>query len=308
MKYLAGIDGGGTKTHCCITDSEANLIDQFFGSASNFQIIGIDNAVKNITGLIENSCKKTAINYDDLAAVLIGTAGAGRRPDAEKLERALIDYFNLKEISFNKFFVESDARIALEGAFSGRPGLILISGTGSIIFGKDSNENIYRAGGFGRFIGDEGSGYSIGRNALISAAKEFDGRDSETLITKILSEKFNIKSAEILIREVYQNNFDIASAATAVLEAAEQNDAAALKIIDKESDELLLHISAMIKKIDKPDLEISLMGGLLKEKNFFSKKLIEKIIENFPELKIKEPEMSPAMGAIILAKKYLEKG
>ncbi len=99
----------------------------------------------------------------------------------------------------------------MEGAFSGKPGCILIAGTGSILFGKDKNGLMHRNGGFGRIIGDEGSGHSIGRKGLSAVAKELDGRGKSTLITKMLNKKYNISSASDLIINVYKNNFDIAS-------------------------------------------------------------------------------------------------
>ncbi len=83
-------------------------------------------------------------------------------------------------VPIKKFVVESDARVALEGAFSGNPGSILIAGTGSIMFGKDSKGNIHRVGGFGRILGDEGSGFHIARSGLTAVAKQFDGRGERT--------------------------------------------------------------------------------------------------------------------------------
>ena len=236
---------------------------------------------------------------------MIGTTGAGRRSDAERLEIAFYEFIKSKNIEIKNFHVESDARIALEGAFSGKPGSILIAGTGSIMFGKDAVGNIHRVGGFGRFIGDEGSGYSIGRKALIAIAKEFDGRGNKTIITNLLKEKFKIETSENLIIEIYKNNFDIASAAPLVLQAADMQDEIANRIIDEETEELLLHISTMSKKINESILNLSFIGGIISTNNIYFNTLLKKIKTKLPNVNITMPENPPEVGAILLAKEFV---
>ncbi len=305
MKYLIGIDGGGTKTHCLTTDLNGNILYECFGSASNFLILGTEKVSQTILELIDECKNKLNISYDDISCVLLGTTGAGRRSDAERLQTNFNEFIKLKNISISSFRVESDARIALEGAFSGGPGSILIAGTGSIMFGKDAANNIHRVGGFGRFIGDEGSGYSLGRKALTAISKELDGRGNKTVLTNLLSDKFKIETPEKLIIEIYKNNFDIASAAPLVLQAAEMEDKIALKIIDEETDELLSHISTMAEKIDVPILNVAFIGGIISNDNLYSKTLKKKIAENLPAILIKQSENPPEVGAILMAKEFV---
>ncbi len=193
----------------------------------------------------------------------------------------------------------------MEGAFRGKPGCILIAGTGSILFAKDKNGLMHRNGGFGRMIGDEGSGYSIGRKGLAVVAKELDGRGKSTLITKMLNKKYSISSASDLIINVYKNNFDIASMAEIVLAAADKNDATALQILNEEADELLLHINAMMKKMKVKKLDIAFSGSLIANKNIYSDLLRKKIDDKYSSVKIIEPDNTPVIGAILLAKELL---
>ncbi len=307
MKYIIGIDGGGTKTDCAAADLEGNILFKTKGNPSNFLIEGTEKVSGSILDLI-NKCKdKLDFNYSDIEMIFIGTAGAGRKDDAEMLKKSFIDFSKSKGIDFANFIVESDARIALEGAFSGNPGAILIAGTGSIIIGKDSAGNIHRAGGFGRLIGDEGSGYSLGRKGLNSVSKQFDGRGGFTLISKYVEEKLDINSAEKLITEVYKNNLAIASVAPFVISAAENSDETALRIINEEIEETLLHISAIKQKLSINELNLSLAGSLINNDNFYSKKLKEKIKKYFPEIKIQLPQNSPVMGAVLMAKGLIAK-
>ena len=307
MKYLIGIDGGGTKTKCVVTDM--SMIKQFecFGGPSNFLILGTEKVSETLLSLL-NQCKE-ALNceYSDFASVVLGTTGAGRRNDAESLENAFYSFLGERGITINKFRVESDARIALEGAFSGKPGSILIAGTGSIMFGKDADGNIHRVGGFGRFLGDEGSGYTIGKLGLTAVSKQFDGRGKETLLTKLIAEKFEITSQELLITQVYKNNFDIASVAPLVLEAAAQGDEACMKIVEEQTDELVLHLETMAKKINSAKVDVSFIGGIICNDHIFSQIFRKKIAERLPVINIKDQDLPPELGAVVMAKELLNK-
>jgi len=305
MKYLIGMDGGGTKTACVATDLDGNVLYHCTGGPSNFLIIGTEKVSEMLFSLI-NKCKEEInASYEDFGYIVLGTTGAGRRIDAEKLETAFRKYCIAKGVRVN-FYVDSDARIALEGAFSGNPGSIMIAGTGSIMFGKDAEGKIHRVGGFGRFIGDQGSGYVIGKKGLTMVAKHYDERGERTLLTDLLAEKFNIKSPEELIIEIYKNNFDIAAVAPFVIEAAGKGDEVCHHIIEEESYELVLHILAMIKKLNLPELKLSLIGSIITTDNFFAQTFREKVTKFAPNVIIKEADYPPTMGAIFMAKEKIK--
>lgn len=302
MKYLIGMDGGGTKTKCILTDFNLNPIYETGGAASNFLVIGTEKVAVTILELIKDCIDSKNISIDDLQAVVLGTTGGGRRNDAELLEKQIFDYAEQKSLKINKFKVESDARIALEGAFSGKSGSILIAGTGSIMFGKDNKGEIHRVGGFGRYIGDEGSGYRIGRKGLNAVARYMDGRAKSTKIADLLDQEFSISTSEHLITEVYRNNFNIASVAPLVFESAESGDKIAQRILEDEADELLQHITAMKVKLNIEMLKVSLIGSILTMPNYFSYLFNEKVVRRFADVKIMEAEHSPQFGAALLAK------
>ncbi|AFH48690.1 Putative N-acetylglucosamine kinase [Ignavibacterium album JCM 16511] len=306
MKYLIGIDGGGTKSKCVITDFELNPLYEVTGGPSNFLMLGTDKVAETILSLIIQCVNHLNINYENISSIVLGTTGGGRRNDAEELERAITHLAAHKRIPLKDFHVESDARIALEGAFSGKPGSILIAGTGSIMFGKDRSGNIHRVGGFGRFIGDEGGGFRLGQKGLRFVAKEFDGRASKTLMTALLKEKFKIDSPENLITEIYRNNFDIASVAPLVIEAAEKGDKPAQTIIESEADELILHIDSMRKKLKEKKFYLALIGSLITTENYYSFRFREKVVQKFDDVIIKDAENPPEIGAAIMARQIAQ--
>jgi N-acetylglucosamine kinase-like BadF-type ATPase len=306
MKYLIGIDGGGTKTDCAVADLSGKIIHQTTGKPSNFLVIGVEEAVENIFSLIEENLFQLEGDFSDVKQIVIGVAGAGRKEDSQILEKSFLDYAEQQRVHFKNVKVVSDAHIALEGAFPDSIGCILIAGTGSILFGKDESETIHRVGGFGRLIGDEGSGYSIGRKALNAVSKESDGRGEKTLITEIVNEKMKVGHSDLLINKVYKEKLDVASLAKIVIEAAEEGDPIAEDILDEEADELVLHISSFLHKISTKQLNISFSGSLLDNKNFYSELLKRKIKSTLPNVKVVPPFSSSVNGAILLAKRIAD--
>lgn len=301
-KFIIGIDGGATKTTAILSDSTGNILAEKSAGPSNFLIIGVDNVARTISHLILNLCNEAEVNIQNIEIICIGLTGAGRESDAEKVKNAIIDYWKtLYSTELKKLIVTSDARIALEGAFSGRPGIILIAGTGSIMFGKDRNGNLYRVGGFGRYIGDEGGGYSIGRQGLQAIAKYFDGRAPETKLFRLVQENFGINTPEDLIRKVYQENLDFATVAPFVIQAAEEGDEICREILRKEAEELVLHIKAIKDKIRVRTVYIAFIGGLLSSDNYYSKLLRKVILQKIEGVNVILPEHSPAYGAVLLA-------
>lgn len=304
-KYLIGLDGGGTKTKCVITDFNLNPLYTCQGGPSNFLLIGTQIVSETILSLILESTSYLNISTDQIASILIGTTGAGRQSDAQKIKNDFLQYAESKGYSFNSFNVDSDARIALEGAFSGGPGSLLIAGTGSVIFGKDKNNLIHRVGGFGKLIGDEGSGTTLGRRGLNQIAKEFDGRGEKTILTEILKRDFGISDSAQLITEVYRNNFNVASFAPKVIEATQNGDQAAKKILEEESDELLLHVKSMYNMIGEETLKLCLIGGTISTENLYSKMFIKKVEQYLSNIKIVSAENPPEIGAAFMAKAML---
>lgn len=306
-KYVIGIDGGATKTTAVLADLNRNILAEKSSGPANFLIIGTEKVAKTISDLILDVCNEAEVNINNIEVVCIGLTGAGRESDAEKIKKAIQDYWSSTySTPIKNIIVTSDARIALEGAFSGRPGIILIAGTGSIIFGKDRGGMLYRVGGFGRYIGDEGGGYSIGRLGLQAVAKSMDGRGPETKLLDILKTQFGINSPEDLINKVYQENLDFAAVAPLVIQCAEEGDEACREILRKEAEELVLHIKAIKDKIRVRTVYISFIGGLLSGENYYSKLLRKIILQKIEGVNVILPEHPPAYGAILMAMDAIE--
>ncbi|MCX6169866.1 MAG: hypothetical protein NTX65_11030 [Ignavibacteriales bacterium] len=299
MSFSIGIDGGGSKTKCVLVDDKLNILSRIEGGPSNPLIVGIEQSAVLLAGLI----KEVSLNFNPLLidSAVIGLAGAGRIRESEGVKNAIIELLNLKKFTLKNLEIVSDAEIAIEGAFSGKPGAILIAGTGSIIFGKDRTGKFKRCGGNGRILGDEGSGYSIGRKGLSAVAKQFDGRGKTTLLAKILDNEYGIKNRDDLIAKVYNEKFDVANVAKNVIAAAEMHDLICIKILNEEIKELIVHISSLKKKLAEKKIKLCLGGGLLSSKNYYSVELKKKIANSFSDIKLTKADFTPEIGAGLLA-------
>lgn len=302
MGLYIGIDGGGTKTKCVLADDQLKILAEAEAGPTNPLAVGVDKSSEILFGLIQNVLRKTSVSL--IESVVIGLAGAGRKKIAGEIENRLKLLVKRKKVSIKNIKILSDVEIALEGAFAGAAGIILIAGTGSIVLGKNKNGKLFRAGGFGKVIGDEGGGYSIGKKALQSISKEIDGRGSKTFLTTILSKKFGIKNRDDLITAVYSSGFDIARFAEHVIEAAQLGDKIARNILADESDELVCHVETLYKQLGAKKINLCLSGGLLSSKNYYSNLLRRKIKKVFRDIEIKKNIYPPEIGAAVVAKKF----
>src|SRR5262252_9088242 len=161
MRYL-GIDGGGSKTSFLLVDEYYNEICHIQSGPSNHLSVGTEAAREAIAQGVSHLTERP--NF-----VCAGFAGAGR-PDSAAFYREVLQSL----IPSAQIIIESDAFVASIGAIGIDPGILLISGTGSIVIGRDKARNMFRIGGWGPYFGDEGSGFWIGREAVRDALHSLD--------------------------------------------------------------------------------------------------------------------------------------
>ncbi len=309
---VIGFDGGGTKTAAILADQKGNVLAEATGGPSNFQIIGVEQASDQLHSLLTQCCEKAKKSPAEVKSVVAGLTGAGRPGDQQRMREAFSDRVRGAGVSPDHVAIESDARVALEGSFKGGPGIILIAGTGSIAFGKTKEGEVFRVGGWGRIVGDEGSGYAIGRDALNLVTKHIDGRGKETLLTKLAADRFGLKDQEAIVNAVYRNNFDVASVAPLVIEAAGQHDTESERILNHAAFELTEHVRTLTFKLEgatrepRQKIPLSFIGSLLAEGTLLSRIAKHKIEFSIPQITVIKPQAPPAYGAVLMALRLLK--
>ncbi len=303
---VIGMDGGATKTAALLSDLDGVVLAEETGSASNPQVVGPEESADVIVSLVEKLCSKASCSTNQVLVVVAGLAGAGREGDKVRVKTATLAEAKKRRVAIGTVIIESDGRIALEGAFKGRPGIILIAGTGSFALAKDHKGGIHRAGGWGRVVGDEGSGFVIGRDGLNAVAKHIDGRGKTTLLTKLIGEKLGLSNQEKIINGVYRENFDVATVAPLVIQAAEAKDIECARILNRATFELSEHVRTLVNKIEESSrsrskISLALIGSLISHANIYQKILKQKVTFSLPQVTIIAPEAPPAYGAVLLS-------
>ncbi len=312
-EYVIGMDGGGTKTAAMLASRSGSVVAEATGGASNFQVIGVEEAARVLHEVITACCGKAGCSLSQVGAVVAGLGGAGREADQQRMREAVRQRLAKKGQTVPAILIESDARIALEGAFKGAAGIILISGTGSIAFGKGYDGTVHRVGGWGRILGDEGSGYFLGREGLNVVTRSLDGRIRKTILAKLVAEKFGLADQERIIAAVYRENFDIASVAPLVIQAAAEHDPDCERILNRATFELTEHVRALTLKIEasarghaRQKLPLAFIGSVITADSIFKKILYHKITFSLPQISIVTPASPPAFGAVLMAQRLAE--
>src|SRR5690625_4043298 len=305
MKYVIGIDGGGTKTKGLLADENGNVVASAVTGPSNPNVVK-KNDLTNVFRDLFSSLKQKQEGFEKhTVSLYAGISGAGNKDNEEIIQGILEKHFPEQ----TAIKVEVDAVNALYAGTYGEPGIVQISGTGSITYGKNVRETVARVGGWGYLFGDEGSGYDIGRRAVTAALKAFDGRGPETILLHMLYAHFQVDKPQALIRQVYTSpspKNKISPLAQIVFRAYKQNDGIAKEIINQTANELTLNITTLYKQLFQPGEKttIVLSGGIFQEKEIIPELLHEQI-NKYKHLNLVLPDMSPAGGALIGA--YLMK-
>lgn len=300
--YAAGVDGGATKTAVVLADERGTITAEAETGPSNFQIIGIERASRAIADGIQECCTRARCSPGLLRSVVAGVTGAGRPHDQERLRAALAAELAARGIN-PALDVMSDALIALEGAFGGEAGAILIAGTGSVAFAKMANGSVKRVGGWGRLLGDEGGGFAVGRAALAAVCRHLDGRGPATTLTQMVAAIHGLSSQEQIIRMIYEENFDPSTLAPMVLEAAGRKDAVSAAIVATAAADLVDHVRALVPPAGKAaqPFRVALIGSMLAGTNALSGEVRRRIAEDLPGVLVVEPKDTPARGAVTIA-------
>ncbi len=208
MPYVVGVDGGGTRTRALLANDKGEVLAQAEGGVSNVQVIGPEKLASVITEVLGELRQQSRMADVVPDYMYLGLAGAGRASDRQAAQVALA-----KAGVANALTVDTDASIALAGAFPMGPGIIIIAGTGSICYGKAAGGEVVRCGGWGYLLGDEGSGYFIGREALLAALKDLDGRGPATTLRRRLEQACQVERIDLVISRVYGGDLDRAAIA-----------------------------------------------------------------------------------------------
>jgi N-acetylglucosamine kinase-like BadF-type ATPase len=303
--HVLGIDAGGTKTVGLLADEKGTVLAEGRGLGANLRTVGELGVEKVLHHVLETVLKGRDVQP---AVICIGIAGVDREEDVLTV-KAIFS----RIARGTKVLVVNDALIALcAGLAQGgdkaqdAPGIVLISGTGAIAYGRNTRGVAARASGWGYLIGDEGSGYWIGRRTLAAVTRDIDGRGPKTALTAAVLEQYEIAHPALLIRAIYDQDVPRARVATLgplVGRARDAGDQVAARILDEAANELWLAADAVAERLKMRATAFPLVvsGGVFRGIPWLADELERRLKTASPGARVTRLSTEPALGAVSLA-------
>lgn len=295
-----GVDGGGTHARAVIFDDRGQEIARGEAPGAVVTLLDPGAAVSAVTAAVRAAAERGGVALPG-AFLWAGLAGAGHERSRAAVEAALARAGLARSLR-----VGTDAEAAFHAAFSGRPGLMLIAGTGSVAWARGPAGRV-RVGGWGQVLGDEGSGYAIGLAAARAAVRGEDGRSPATeLLPEILTELGFDDPTELIPWAASASKAELASLVPLVARCAEGGDAPARSILEGAVAELESHVAAILEKSgpwpSRP--ELLLYGGLVAPGGTLREGLLARL-ESLP-VTVRPGDVDAAAGAAMLALSALQ--
>jgi N-acetylglucosamine kinase-like BadF-type ATPase len=305
VDLLLGLDGGGSKTLALLADATSRVLGRGTAGSSNYQNIGAEAAWAALDGAIAAAFADAGRPVGPLAAVCLGLAGVDRPED-----RTLFEGWAAGRFGSALAVIANDAELVLAAGTPDDWGVAVISGTGSIVFGRHLSGEMARAGGWGHILGDEGSGYAIGIAALRAAMCAFDGRGPQTALTAAVLAHWGLAAPPDLVGRVYREDVgatDIAGLARLVDAVAAAGDAVARGILHDAGRDLAVTVEAVVRQLDlAAPTPCALAGGVVVHGAQARAAFLAAAADRGLDLRPLTPVEEPARGAVRLATDLLK--
>ncbi|MFZ4848877.1 MAG: N-acetylglucosamine kinase [Caldilinea sp.] len=299
--WYLGVDGGGTKTEVAICDAQGHIVGWGQGGAAGIDSVGAATATISLRTALSAALQQAGLPAEaPLTGAFFGMAGVVS-PEDRAIVHSIAGHLGLH----GTVNVDHDIRIALAGGLAGRPGIALISGTGSSCFGINARGERWQSGGWGHLIADEGSSYWLGCNAIRLAIGTYDGRWQSALLEPV-QQRLGLKEMTDIHHRLYTQGLtksELAAFAPLVVEAAQAGDLPAQQVLRRGMADLAQMVEAVARHLgwgDSP-CEVTLTGGLWRAGASVLAPFQAALAEQLPAAILVQPELAPVLGACVLA-------
>jgi N-acetylglucosamine kinase-like BadF-type ATPase len=296
-------DGGATHTRACVADLEGQIYGRGEAGPGNAFAVGFRRAQENLGLALQGALHDSGVAVSDIRAVVAGLAsvgvwGEGSAPFLQQFHRLLPKA---------RVQILGDMLIAHEGALAGKPGVVIVSGTGSVVFGRDEEGNAVKVGGWGAWFGDEGSAQWIGREGLRRAAHAVDGTGQPTALVRALERHFRVQGFRHIVPLIYHDfsPAGLGELAPVVSACARCGDRVAQQLVREAAEWLAHQASTAMKGLHLKRPEISYEGSLLRGEACLQRAVEQSLRRLAPGAKFVAPCLPPTGGAWLMAAKLV---
>ena len=301
---VIGIDGGGSKTRAMVADEHGGMVGEVVGPGSAVRPGRAEDSATVIADVVHDALASCEMTHVMPRVLCVGVAGVGRDAERQELWQALVT----RELA-DEIVIHSDFSIALDDAFGDGPGVLMISGTGSVAFGRGPTGLTARCGGWGPAFGDEGSGAWIGRKALSVVSAASDGREPETALTGAILTAAQVNELpELIPWAAAATPSTLASLAPVVMSVADAGDLRANSIVSLAVEELCLHVRALARQLfvdERASVPVALSGGMLRRGSTLRRRLEHRLKTAVPGAQVNNDDVQPVRGAVRGALRFL---
>jgi glucosamine kinase len=297
--YVLGVDGGQTSTKAALADLTGRVVARV--TAGPWDVManpaGQERCQAALTGVLDGTLPALPAG-GRLVAACLGLTGGRTGVD-------LVEGWLRERVQPDHLKVVGDIVTNLRGAApGGGAGVVVIAGGGSVAWGQDGHGRDAMAGAHGYLLDDEGSGYELGRQAIIAVLKSHHGRRPATLLTGLLLRHFGFSDPWELRMALYSGKAgrpEVAALVPAIARAARDGDAAARAILERGAGDLAEMAAAVIRRLGLAEAPVFPTGGVFKAGEVLMRPFVEALAQMAPGAGVEQPALPPLGGALVVA-------
>ena len=295
---VVAVDGGQSSTLALVAERSGQILGVGLGGPANH--IHEPGARQRLASALQEAItaalEVAKADPSDVQRACLGLSGGANI--AAELAQPLLPNSMIR--------IEHDFVTALAGASLAQPGIIVIAGTGSVAYGQNAVGESARAGGWGYFMGDEGSAFDIGRAALQAVCRAQDGRGPYTQLGELILEQSGTSSLALIHQRIYSGEWtrpQIAALARAVTVAAQSGDTVARQLMENAGEELALAALAVAQRLDFENATVYGTGGVFRAGEILSRSFLEVLHSQSgaSKLTFEIAQFGPIIGSLLLA-------
>ncbi len=309
MRHFLAIDAGGTKTQCLLADETRVLARASTGTVKLMRV-GEQEATERLRTMLTEVAASADVSLGQITRTCFGLAGISSPAVHAWAEKTIA------ELVWGELLLCGDEEIALDAAFAGGPGILVVAGTGSNAIGRTHTGQSFGAGGWGPVLGDEGSGTWIGLEAIRATLRAQDGNDiggNPTLLLRDIERHWKLNSLGELAAYANQRSDsshpapDFASLAPVVARCADQGDALAADVLTRAGVELAELVALVNCKMTATNpareketaaIGIAFTGGVLTHITLVRAAMTARLAVLLPAASVRQTAVDPLDGAL----------
>lgn len=305
---VLGIDGGGTKTVAWLEQAgpgeQLSILGRGRAGTTNVMAVGLSEATANLQASIQQAWDDASLSPRSVDSAVFALSGAG----LESVQQQIARWVEEQEVA-SRLTIVHDAQAVLAAGTPEGNGVALISGTGSVAMGTNTQGETITTGGWGFWYGDEGSAFSLGQAALRAVAHAYDGRGAETSLTPALLKRVGVDNPRQLLAALASENqtrYAMAGLAREVSLVAEANDEVAMNLVEEAASALASLVATTAEKLSLgSSFPLALAGGVLCGSEPVRETLLRKLDDLALEPNPLKIVTDPVAGCLELARKPL---